>query len=1340
MSPTPNVLVNGSLIPDGIDVAGSSTVTIQLADTSGVSVWQISCVGCDANHSTSTINASLSINTSTKTCTFTAPSGACALIFESKVNQGLRQGKVDSSLVTRVEVHVLTPNRGLRFIANNETTESDAINGWNSKLGSLITAVDTSSGGGISSATLPLAISGSNIAINAATSLTAGSLSATDKAKLDTITNAGLLGASTGATLHVGRAVQCDASNYFSSTGQVAFGPGKSILIAFDHRKGDPAGLGIVFGCGNGSAHNAGRKGWSINFSTLYFAIYGAGTGGGDIGYLFDQTAPDNYGTLVIAARWQAADNQVFWSVNGSPVISDSAPATPGAALDGTCETRIGIPLPGDSGSTQANYPLIFAAVYPSELIDADLKAVTDYGSGNRLRMNAAALTHSPTFVWEATVDWDGVSSTSVSRGSSPVTFTKTGNPVWQDISEIRIPCTDSMFLDSQPAVARANYPERSSFARIKAETEADSICVEMFSSPAMVATGGQGSLWVNGVFAHNIRPCEATLNSVVNRVATKDVQFVASGTGYETHGSKKIVELSSSLRLGSGAYPDSISGTYFTALRLRASDPAFVIDTSAPDNQLVIVGDSISIGYRNTNAASDAAPLLLRADTEGGVAAFGWASMLFEELNSSSKYLSKADSVAAVAAMCRGKKRNVVIVQAMTNDYAFGVGAATHQANLTAWCLALEAAGIVGLEIILFGATQRIAPDAETAIAGSTLDNYRTAASTVAGLNPSVRTYINLKTANAGSPVVSNGNMFSDGVHLATAGDLQMHDFIHKTIAFKKTVSTVSTATSEGNEIQVKGDLITLNSIQGIEKHQKNGVTVRTDTLNPTGANTLSYAAGITSLADSIAQSTTGVGVTRTLYGQQGLAGNVGGITKIGGGAGGTSGTNLAGDTQIDLGTSASGVSAKQSWLVSGSSILDLNQPAAGFIRFTTAQQLQWNAGSSVAFNATNANFTATNCVYRIDAVTESTNVANTGIRTKAIAPSYTDTFAVGVTSITSAWTQAASGAGGTWNLATGQQAFAGSQGGTVSIATGKGGTPGTDRAGYLDLELGQSASGFASQSGRVRLLSNGTSVGTIYTASATNVFYDSIGAMEFDAASDFTMSSTGGNVFFNLATAKATFFRSPQVKFQDQSANFGRIFTAAAAFTDVFDTTCTSVKISQADITTASATGATLTIQSQNATGTTATGGPIELHGGTGTSANGYVGMYSGATLIARAVPSGFSLDNALLAASIISPTALGAGPTANYSPSNLATNVIIRQDCSANAVVSGLVAGVSGSIKKIFNISTTNTLTLNHEDAASTAANRFLMSGSANKLIPVNGHVTLWYDASSQRWREL
>lgn len=130
--PSPICLVNGASTTDGYDAAGGSTITIALADTTGVSSWSLECIGTDETHSAATITSSLSINSNTKTATLVVPSdvGGSALIFRSTVNNSRdSNGTYQSSYSTTFGVFVLTA-AGYRLMATNETTEGNATYGW----------------------------------------------------------------------------------------------------------------------------------------------------------------------------------------------------------------------------------------------------------------------------------------------------------------------------------------------------------------------------------------------------------------------------------------------------------------------------------------------------------------------------------------------------------------------------------------------------------------------------------------------------------------------------------------------------------------------------------------------------------------------------------------------------------------------------------------------------------------------------------------------------------------------------------------------------------------------------------------------------------------------------------------------------------------------------------------------------------------------------------------------------------------------------------------------------------------------------------------------------------
>lgn len=194
---SPICTVNGNTTGNGVNVAANSLVTIAISDTAGVKSWSLRCISTDENHVAATITAGLSIDQITKTATFTSPNvtTGAALIFESMVNGGLDvNGRQDSSLTTRFGVFVLTSTGSLRIGAFDETTEGDASFGWTSKFNAAVRAAGTAGITPTLSGTLPIVVNNANpaapvIGINAATGDNPGSMSAADKALVDTATD-----------------------------------------------------------------------------------------------------------------------------------------------------------------------------------------------------------------------------------------------------------------------------------------------------------------------------------------------------------------------------------------------------------------------------------------------------------------------------------------------------------------------------------------------------------------------------------------------------------------------------------------------------------------------------------------------------------------------------------------------------------------------------------------------------------------------------------------------------------------------------------------------------------------------------------------------------------------------------------------------------------------------------------------------------------------------------------------------------------------------------------------------------------------------------------------------
>ena len=110
-------------------VTPGNTVTIALADATGVSTWALTCLYTDETTTPAAINALLSVNGTTKTATFTPPATGQAYIFQSTINGGLNaNGQADASLVTTFKVATLS-TFGTFVVASNETVEHGS-SGW----------------------------------------------------------------------------------------------------------------------------------------------------------------------------------------------------------------------------------------------------------------------------------------------------------------------------------------------------------------------------------------------------------------------------------------------------------------------------------------------------------------------------------------------------------------------------------------------------------------------------------------------------------------------------------------------------------------------------------------------------------------------------------------------------------------------------------------------------------------------------------------------------------------------------------------------------------------------------------------------------------------------------------------------------------------------------------------------------------------------------------------------------------------------------------------------------------------------------------------------------------
>ena len=92
-----------------------------------------------------------------------------------------------------------------------------------------------------------------------------------------------------------------------------------------------------------------------------------------------------------------------------------------------------------------------------------------------------------------------------------------------------------------------------------------------------------------------------------------------------------------------------------------------------------------------------------------------------------------------------------------------------------------------------------------------------------------------------------------------------------------------------------------------------------------------------------------------------------------------------------------------------------------------------------------------------------------------------------------------------------------------------------------------------------------------------------------------------------------------------------------------------------------------------------------------------------------------------------------------TANQNDFDPGTNAILLLDIDAgNRDITGFSGGTDGRILLVSLKATSGTAILKHQNASSTAANRFALPNSADVTLGAHEGVTLWYDGDASRWK--
>lgn len=209
--PSPAFTFTGSVNKYQATAGGSVVAT--LTSLTGVSSVSWSIVGTDETSGTYTIATSGTLGS---VATITAGAAGTAAILKCTINGGINGlGQLDTSYSTTRKWWVPATGTGLEVACVGENAESSAAFGWT---GIVNSAVRNVASGGVATVTAsaPITSSGGaspNIAITAASSVAAGSMSAADKAKVDAILP---------SSLTADRVVITNGSGVLSTTGDVS--------------------------------------------------------------------------------------------------------------------------------------------------------------------------------------------------------------------------------------------------------------------------------------------------------------------------------------------------------------------------------------------------------------------------------------------------------------------------------------------------------------------------------------------------------------------------------------------------------------------------------------------------------------------------------------------------------------------------------------------------------------------------------------------------------------------------------------------------------------------------------------------------------------------------------------------------------------------------------------------------------------------------------------------------------------------------------------------------------------------------------------------------------------
>lgn len=556
------------------------------------------------------------------------------------------------------------------------------------------------------------------------------------------------------------------------------FRPGMTLWLVYQSIGVGATSTEMILGSCDSTANNGWRLTRQASTGTLYILSTSAG-----VLSFHPMNTPTN-GINVACFVWKASDSTFNYLNNGGAFTSVGAITAP-AAASSTWTSGIGTPLSSTDGSVPLVSGRILAyAIWNSEATTIQAQQYTST-TGNRLAL-PSAITSVATVDFNAGRDFSNGASSIVTQGSSPITMAVTGSPLLYPCDETRYQTSSSLkyYFDTGISLPTTDtngnkYTIHDSYSHVKCVTDSLVLSVETYNNCTTQSANCYIGVYTNSSYVTSINNVQVGTSVTLNALP-------GAGTGKTVD----LIEAGQAMQGANDVFPYVRGGVFINAVRL----PKYLFDGATSANssmilptpvqkKLVLLGDSIMTGFFVNTFPSQTITQLLRADYPtsgtGGVVGHVAGSDSIGNVASTTALVNQ--TVSQLVAELNGTVSNTLWIQLGTNDYGASVipvtNFQTYYGNL------LDALHIASPNTVVIcqSPIQRISPSTEASNGYGTLGAYRTAINTVASARSSYCTYVE----GAAAAIVSNANMYSDGIHLTTAGDAQYKAFIKTTLGY---------------------------------------------------------------------------------------------------------------------------------------------------------------------------------------------------------------------------------------------------------------------------------------------------------------------------------------------------------------------------------------------------------------------------------------------------------------------------------------------------------------------------------------------------------------------------